>query len=285
MKRLLAVSATAVLTLALITPSAGADAETDTTPPDLWVQTSATFVTGTTIGPMLASPWQGVVSTGDIVMRTDWSATDASGICGYSYRAIPGGWWPDPWSDWSEQTSLVGPETDYFDQEGGGSGTIIHYELRARDCAGNVAETTFRRQPAVYQETGESYGWGRAFTSTYIGAWTSVECLDAAVSCPSGGAAKTTHQRHARVQFAFTEAARARPVGLVMTTGPDRGKAALLVNGRRVANIDTWSATYRPRRVVWAGELPPGEPTLEVMAFGAPAPRSRIDVDAIMVSQ
>ena len=70
------------------------------------------------------------------------------------------------------------------------------------------------------------------------------------------------------------------PVALVMERAPDRGKARVLVDGVRVATIDTRAASKIHRSVVWTGTLQ-GAQTLSVVNL-ATSGRPRIDVDAVM---
>jgi hypothetical protein len=278
MTRAAAVTASAIVSCvaALLAPS-GATAAEDTTPPALTVPVLASFVSGSTIGPMAADPDTGdLMETRDIVMRARWSATDVGGICGYSTQAVYAGFEPGPWSAWGSQTSLTVPVTDYDSQQGGGSFKLTGYNVRARDCAGNVSEQFARYAPGVFQETGASYGFS-GVTSAFAGSWAVSRC-----ACWSGGTARRTSQAGARASFTFDYAV-GHPVALVMEKAPDRGHARIYVDGTLRATVDTFAATPQHRSVVWLGRLPAGRHVVSVVNL-ATAGRPRIDVDAVMVS-
>jgi len=277
MKKSVAVTATAVVACLAVGLAPPAGAAVDATPPVLTVPALASFVTASTIGPMVADPDTGEVSeTSDILMRARWSATDASGICGYSTRAVYAGFKPGDWSAWGTQTSLTVPVTDYDSQQGGGSFKLSGYDVRVRDCAGNVSQKLARYSPGVFQETGVSYGFS-GVTSAFTGAWALSKC-----ACWSGGTARRTMQVGARANFTFTYAAE-RPVALVMEKAPNRGKARIYVDGIPRATVDTFAATPQHRSVVWIGRLPAGRHVVSVANL-ATAGRPRIDVDAVLVS-
>jgi len=250
----------------------------DLTPPTLSLPANASFVVGTAIGPMAPDPDTGTpLATDGITMRARWSASDASGICGYSLQSV----FADPaeptWSAWSAQTSVTATTTDYDSQAGGGAGKWMGYNVRARDCAGNITQKFVAFRPAVYQEDGRSYGYGTLGTS-YSGAWAVTTCV-----CWSGGTARKTIQYGARAQFLLDYTERRHPIGLVMEKAPGRGRAQVKLDGVVVATVDTYAATATHRSVVWTGSVTSGPHTLTVVNL-ATTGRARIDVDAVLVS-
>ena len=50
-----------------------------------------------------------------------------------------------------------------------------------------------------------------------------------------------------------------------MAKGPDRGQAQVWLDGRKVATINTYSATKANRTVVWRANLAPGSHTIRVV--------------------
>ncbi|MEO7350677.1 MAG: hypothetical protein ABIR34_03835 [Marmoricola sp.] len=255
-----------------VAPSAGAAA--DTTPPKLNLPAAAGFVSGTTIGPMAPDADGFLRETDDISMNARWTASDASGICGSSYRRFYAGADPDPWSRWSSSMSLTYVTSDYEDQEGGGSFHVDGYDVRVKDCAQNITQKSFANGPAVYQENGSSYGYGD-LTVTYQGVWGTSTC-----TCWSGGKDRKTTAAGARANFVFDSGG---PVAVVMEKAANRGKAKVLVDGVLRATIDTYASTATHRSVVWTGTLTGAGHTVSVVNSATPG-RPRIDVDAVMVN-
>lgn len=256
--------------------AAPARAQADTTPPRLHLPENASFVRGSTIGPMAPDPAGRPRDTDDIAVRVAWTATDPAGVCGSSTRARYAGFAPDRWSPWSSATSVTALATDYDSQLGGGSFKVVGLDVRVRDCAGNVAEDFVGVRPAVFQEDGTSFGF-RGVSAATSGAWTTTRC-----ACWSDGEALWTETPGAQVRFT-TRSAGARPVAVVMERAPDRGRARVLVDGVLQATVDTAGDPKAHRSVVWTGHVPAGRHVVTVEAVGTPG-RPRIDVDAFLVS-
>ncbi len=251
-------------------PHAGA--AVDKTKPALTLPAATRFVSGTTIGAMARDADGYPRETRDIRMSVQWTASDASGICGSSYRRVYAGDDPDPWSSWSSSMSLSYDSTDYDDQEGGGSFHLDGYDVRVRDCAQNITTRFVGNRPVVYQENGTSYGYA-TLARSYTGTWGASTC-----TCWSGGRDRWTDAAGARVNFVFPDGG---PVALVMERAANRGKAKILVDGVLRTTIDTYAATATHRSVVWAGTLTRARHTVSVVNSATPG-RSRIDVDAVM---
>jgi hypothetical protein len=71
-------------------------------------------------------------------------------------------------------------------------------------------------------------------------------------------------------------------VGLVMAKGPDRGQAAVYVDGTRRATVNTYSATRQSRILVWRTPLAAGSHTIRLVNL-ATAGHARIDLDAFVL--
>jgi hypothetical protein len=115
-------------------------------------------------------------------------------------------------------------------------------------------------------------------TITYAGAW-----RRQALAGASRG-----YVKHARVRGAVARASfSGHDVAWVSTRGPNRGKTAVWVDGRRVAVVDLYAPALAPARVVFARSWPrPGSHRIELSLLGTKNPRSadtRIDVDAVVV--
>ena len=76
-----------------------------------------------------------------------------------------------------------------------------------------------------------------------------------------------------------------RSVAWVATTGPTRGKADVLVNGRAVATVNLYSASHRPGRVVWASKLALGRSSTVSIVSRSTNGRPLIGVDALLVQR
>jgi len=270
--RITKASAMVVAALTAVSTPSVARATSDTTPPVLHAPHNAQFSVGTVLSPMALDADDQPQATGEIIMHARWSASDASGICGYSIRPE---WAGDvgKWSPWNSVNSVTTSTTDYNDQFGGGSFKFMGYGVRARDCASNITHAFVRFMPIVSQEDGATFGgyeYGGVTAPTYKGRWTTATC-----DCSSGGRTRRTRQARAAVTFV----ANSDHVGLVMPKGPTRGKAKVYVNGTLKAVVNTHAATNVHRAVVWSG--PGGRVRVVNLATrGHP----RIDLDAVLTN-
>jgi hypothetical protein len=279
MRRIVIALGIPVLVAALL--GQGADAAVDTTKPVLKLPARATFVAGTSISLMvdIAGDPDVLGPTNDIQMKTKWSARDASGICGYRYRANYVSY-NDAWGRWGSQTSLTISDTDYTNQAGGGQEDLIGYTVQVRDCAGNRTKKKVLLEPLVLQQDGLTFSDG-TMKASYAGEWRVNHCL-----CWSGGTTARTNQAGASATFSqilhYTYPPRF--VALVMEKAPDRGKLAVYIDTKRVAVVDTYAATKQHRTVVWVGRWPAGDGhTLTVVNQATPG-RTRIDIDAVLAN-
>lgn len=265
----------ALVTLAV---PVAAHAAVDAAPPSLQLPAAASFVPGTAIGAMEPDADGQPTATDDITMRVDWTASDASGICGSSTRTVYAGDAPGPWSAWTAATSMTRTATDYSDQQGGGSLTVDGYDVRVRDCSGRVTRGFVAFSPEVYQEDGSAYGYyGVSVAGT--GDWLTSRC-----ACWSGGSVTRTSVSGARADLATTLFS-PHAVALVMERAPDRGAVQVLVDGEVRATVDTYAASRQHRSVVWAGEvMTAGTHTVSVVNLATPG-RPRVDLDALLVSE
>jgi subtilisin len=73
-----------------------------------------------------------------------------------------------------------------------------------------------------------------------------------------------------------------RSVSWIATRGPNRGRAHVHVDGRRVATIDLYAASVRHRQTVYRRAWPsPGKHRIEIVVEGTPG-RPRVDLDAFV---
>ena len=114
-----------------------------------------------------------------------------------------------------------------------GSGNRYRFRVRAVDAAGNAspwAVTTV--QPSVLQQSAQQV--------RYVGRWARPSVTS------SGARVRSTSARGATA----TLRTKAHTVEVVAPTGPNRGRAAVLVNGHRVRIVDLYSARTRARQTV-----------------------------------
>ena len=74
---------------------------------------------------------------------------------------------------------------------------------------------------------------------------------------------------------------RGEHVALVMAKGPGRGAFDVLLDGRRVATVDTYAATNTNRVVVLDRWMRAGTHTLTLVNAGTTG-RPRVDLDAVL---
>jgi hypothetical protein len=190
----------------------------------------------------------------------DWALTDTqAGLQRYELQVrVDGGNWTKlgltaPTSSASRRTVPAGSE--------------FRFRVRAIDRTGAVGDwassQTFRAT-AVSDSSG-SIRWS--------GTWASVSH-----SGYLGRRAHWTKRRGAiaTVEFRGTAIAWAGPIG------PTRGKARVLIDGRVVATVDLRRATFRPRDVVFARNLPEGQHTLRIEALGTSG-RPTVAIDGLYV--
>jgi hypothetical protein len=113
------------------------------------------------------------------------------------------------------------------------SGDRYRFRVRAVDAAGNGspwAATTVR--PSLLQESAQQV--------RYTGQWHRASVTAA------GDRLRSTADRGATA----TIRTRARTVELVAPTGPNRGRAEILLDGRRLRTVDLYSARFQARQTV-----------------------------------
>ena len=74
-----------------------------------------------------------------------------------------------------------------------------------------------------------------------------------------------------------------RSVGWVTSTGPRRGRADVLIDGRLADTVNLYSEQRRPARVVWASKLPLGDEATITIVNRSPASRPTIGVDSVLL--
>jgi hypothetical protein len=105
--------------------------------------------------------------------------------------------------------------------------------------------------------------------------------------CWSYGTTQKTTQPGATATFDFTASGGVIPntrwvLGAIMAKGPDRGRAAVFLDGTKVGTVNTYSDTRTHRTVVWRKTVTPGDHELRIVNR-ATSGRERIDVDAFVL--
>ncbi len=151
-------------------------------------------------------------------------------------------------------------------------GLTYRFRVRAQDRAGNWS--SYAAGPAflvaAYQDSGGAIA--------YSGTW--------AISRYSqfyGGTVRYARVSGPRARFVFT----GRNVSWITTTGTNRGKAEVWLDGVRVATVDLYSSSLRTRRLMYTRSWTTRSThTLEIRPLGtrnSSASNSYVDVDAFIV--
>lgn len=130
--------------------------------------------------------------------------------------------------------------------------------------------TTTSGSTATVTPTSES---GRS--TTFSGAWRNARHPDYI-----GGSVRYTLQRGAQATYRFT----GRTVRWIGPKGPTRGRAAVYLDGRRIAVVDQYSARFIARTVIFRRTLPSAGPhVLVIRALGTPG-RPNVSIDAVRIA-
>ncbi len=264
------VGALALAALAAVPPSAGAAPEAggttvDTTPPVVTLPPPR-HVVGSRVASTYDPDWG--IALLSAQRRLHASAADDSGICGFTVQAL----------DYTESLADLPVTPSHRTTWSGvvrveqieGSSSIAGYGVRVDDCAGNTTTVGVATPVRVID-------LGRDDPAADGGGWTV-----AATPRLLGGSALRTRTAGAAVEVDLGTTGAARDVALVMTRGPGRGRATVLVDGKPAGTVDTRADRAAPQTVVWSRTLPPGAHVLTVVNQGTPG-RARIDVDGVLL--
>ncbi|HEU0243287.1 MAG TPA: hypothetical protein VFQ75_05235, partial [Candidatus Limnocylindrales bacterium] len=147
------------------------------------------------------------------------------------------------------------------------AGHTIRYRGRAVDGAFNAS--AFAASPR-YVLRGYSE---RNAAVTYRGTWRTVTS-----SAYWGGGARASTDAGAKASLMTTSS----QVAWIARRGPDRGRAAVYVNGTKVATIDLWAPTYRGQVVAWLGTWPTAASRRVTVVVSGTHGRPRVDVDGFI---
>ena len=144
---------------------------------------------------------------------------------------------------------------------------VYGFRVAATDSAGRLGawspERLIRARQALQTEE----------TADYSGTWARKGALSLLE-----GSTRVTSEAGASAQFKVDQ----RGIAWVATQGPGRGRAAVHVDGVRVATVNLSAATTRYRRVVWTRSWPDGaERTVKILILDAGS--SGVDIDGLVV--
>jgi beta-N-acetylhexosaminidase len=192
-------------------------------------------------------------------VQISWSASDPCGISSYTLeRQVNGGGWAVQALPSSRTTSIK--QSLKF-------GSTYRYVLKATDGAGNTTGWTYGRtfEPFIRQQSGG--------VVAFHGTWHTASTASA-----SGGSLAYSTASGASASYTFAGLS----VSWVSYRGPNRGKAAVYVDGVYKETVDLYSSVYRSKQVVYAASwTASGVHTLRIVNL-ATSGRPRIDVDAFV---
>lgn len=192
-------------------------------------------------------------------VRSSWSATDASGIAGYALQhQVDGGAW--------SSVSLTGPLATSA-VESLSFGHTQRDQVQATDGVGNASAWTAgpRITPQLTQQ------WSTAVR--YTSGWRTVSATYA-----SGGSLKYATSKGVYATYTFSGSA----ISWITYRGPNRGKAAVYIDGSYKGTIDLYATKYLARQVAYAYNWTAnGTHTIRIVCLGT-AGRPRVDIDAFV---
>ena len=202
------------------------------------------------------------------------SASHASGICGWEWgRAIPNGDQAPPTNadlvpDGQRSTHSTRLRVLSHLRMFEGSGSPFGHYVTVQACGGTTATTIVEEylRPIDIGLSDVKPGWHLSRFAGHVGGstiWTAGR----------GGFHRTV------LDLYWSD----HTVGLVMAKGPGRGMAAVRVDGRQVAVVDTYAPVNTNSQLVWSGRLGNGHHELRVVNLATPG-HPRIDVDAFVWS-
>jgi hypothetical protein len=207
------------------------------------------------------------LGTSSVPTKISWSATDAqSGVAGYELQwSTDGGTFAGvvlPSATSTAKTFQLQP------------GVTNQFRVRATDGVGNTSD--WATGPAFLVDPHQEDDLAAI---VYAGSW-----AHRSVTSAYGGGVNYASARGSAAQFSF-----AGPnVAWVSSKGPDKGKAAVSVDGVVVKTIDLYASTSQPRKIVFTkADLDPATShTITVQALGtkkAASTGTKVDVDAFVV--
>jgi hypothetical protein len=194
-----------------------------------------------------------------VPVRVRWEAPSSGTVTTYRlHRRVDGGAWINvPLAEPAKLRALMTLD----------SWRVYGFRVAAVDSAGHLgawsAESRIRTRQALQTESGVTYSgaWPRKVSLSYL-----------------EGSTRSTSEAGAAAEFTVNQPA----LAWVATQGPDRGRAAVYVDGVRVATVNLNATMTRYRRVVWTRAWPDSAERTVRFVVEDPATRG-VDVDGLMV--
>jgi hypothetical protein len=215
--------------------------------------------------PVVTTPRRGfvvgstVTKAGRIDLRVPWTGSDTgSGIARYELgERLDGGAWTTIATTQTTATRSVATRRTYT------------HRVRGIDKAGNVSD--WATGPMFFIDRHEDLSGD----IVYSGSWSTVKGTPFL-----NGATRKASTAGAKASLTFS----GRSIAWVTRKGPDRGKAAVYVNGIKVATIDLYASSYQDRKVAWVGSwTTTATRKVSIKVLGT-AGRSRVDIDALITA-
>jgi hypothetical protein len=230
------------------------------------------FEIDSTLTPTVAAPTHTLaldsqLGTTSVPVEIRWSGEDPDGISRYELQQSSDG--GQTYSNVSLASERATSRTVHL----GAGDKLYRFRIRATDLSGDISEwvegSAFSLR--TYGET--------SVAIDFDGLWTK-----ASLSKSLGGSVRYSTLRPARMTLPFTGSR----VAWIAERNSNRGKAEVWLDGVKVATVDLYSPTRKPRRVVFSRAVSPGAHELQVRVLGQRSSASsgaRVDVDALVVVQ
>jgi hypothetical protein len=221
-------------------------------------------VAPTTTAPVSRFTIGTAVSGGLVPITESWTGTDPSPASGINIerleRQVGAGAFSNVMlSSATATTAVVGVAPNQSNT----------FRTRARDLAHNTG--VFSTGPTISVGLAEQTSGSVGFTGT----WTQIANPNA-----SGGSYRSSTVKDSTSTFAFSSA---QSVTWIAAVGPDRGRAAVLIDGTKIATVDLYAPALAYARLVVVGNTTTSAHTLVVKVLGnhnASSTGNEVDVDA-----
>jgi hypothetical protein len=281
-----AAALSAIVGISFISP---VEAAPDTTPPTLNAPIKASFTVGgqLTLGyhPDCSSDPDEVWA--DLPATFKWRGTDNAGAVRYTLEQNTGVNGQEEVFTGSTQTTYHTSSDNSSQACGGGNHTVYEWNLTATDTAGNsTTKNVYGGRMRLTQDHNlvDHDDYAPAAIISYAGTWQLASC-----QCWSQGGVHKIQAKGASAQIRFDDTEGfGHPqypmhVGLIMHTGPDRGKFQVYLNGVLKGTVDTFARVSKPRVMVWQISVPEEGSVIKIVNQ-ATAGRPRIDLDAVVTN-
>ncbi len=249
-------------------------------PISLTLPASLSFTVGDVGGTFDLCGVGGKLTSSTALATLRYSATAPSGISGFDVSQVFAGAPPMLFEHVAKARPVTWRADNYNGDCGGGSQEQIGWRVTAHDNAGHSASKEIGYRLAIVRwDNANGVQDPIADTWSFSAGWQPSTCL-----CADGGTQNNTVVA-GRSGTYTTRAVAGQHLGLMMATGPGRGKASISVDGKPGAVVDTFSPTNANRVYLWdSGALTAGTHTVRVVNQATPG-RPRIDVNAMSVLQ